>query len=163
MQTTSNSYSLDSDSIFSTASVDLNASRLGGETPRYFGKRLLKIDRSNCDDFGFNDSDRDNISPYTSVYKMNYPDIIYEPSKPAYRDMTSDADLAYRSKVDKSAARYRRTKANQALTSSRIEVEEAKRDIMRLRHDEAANRSVKAYQTNAFLNDVKSFKSSRWS
>ena len=158
VQTTSNSYNLDSDSIFSTASVTLNASKLEGDTPRYFGKRLLKIDRSDCDDYGFNDAERDSIGPYTSVYKKNYPEIVYEPSKPAYRQMVSDADTAYNVLADKRNARYRRTKANQAITASRIELEEAKRHIMRLRHDEAANRSVKAYQTNAFLNDVKSFK-----
>lgn len=128
---------------------------------RPVGKRMkyqepLDFSRINCGGGSYDGINTDML--YRSVNSEMYPELIYENSKDVRRNVVSDASIAWNSKQALRAARYARTKANLDVTATRIQYDEAKDRLRELKRLEKQNNSVVLYQTNAFLNDVKSFK-----
>lgn len=124
------------------------------------GKRLLQSGTADLtrNGLGGGYEKLDNNDQFLTTNSKLYPPLIYEASKPVARDLISDAELAYMKKKMFREQRYARTQANLAVTKVRIEHDALESEIRSLRRAQGRLDNRIRYQTNVFLNDLKSYK-----
>jgi hypothetical protein len=135
----------------STLNAELNAERSGPATP------FSPIKPYNLTAAAAMGGELDQ-SMYNSTYGEYFPPLRYETNQPVTRDNLGDADAKVKQRNERRERRAIRTKANQQVTSDRLELQALDNLARQLRRNQSVNEDQIRYQSTIFLHDLKCFK-----